>query len=247
METPTYIVLSRQLGLSRQMDVVANNLANTNTVGFKSEGMVFSEYLIKAEKPVELSYVQDLASYRDLTEGTLQPTGNDLDLAIQGKGYFVVDTPDGPRYTRNGRFQLNAASEVVNSDGFRVLAGGAPVIINPDDGPINIAGDGTVSADRLQGGNTPVIYGKLDVVAFADNNALKPSSGTTFESDQAPSQANTDDFKVQQRMIETSNVQSIREMTSMIWVQRNYQAAQKFLEGEHERMRRSINYIIPSS
>jgi len=247
METPTYIVLSRQLGLSRQMDVVANNLANTNTPGFKSEGMVFSEYLIKAEKPVKLSYVQDLASYRDLKEGPVQVTGNDLDVAIQGNGYFVVQTPDGPRYTRNGRFQLNAASEVVNSEGFQVLAGGAPIIINPDDGPINISADGTVSADRLQGGNTPVIYGRLDVVKFADNNALNPESGTVFESDQAPIQANTDEFKVQQRMLEGSNVQSIREMTSMIWVQRNYQAAQKFIDGEHERMRRSINYIIPSS
>jgi len=247
METPTYIVLSRQLGLSRQMEVVANNLANTNTVGFKAEGMVFSEYLIKAEKPLKLSYVQDLASYRDLSEGGLQPTGNDLDVAIQGKGYFVVQTPDGPRYTRNGRFQLNAAGEVVNHDGFQVMAGGAPLIINTDDGPINIAGDGTVSADRTQGGNTPVIYGKLDVVAFADNSALKPDSGTMFESDQAPTQVDVADFKMQQRMIEGSNVQSIREMTSMIWVQRNYQAAQKFLEGEHERMRRAVNYIIPSA
>ncbi|MBK8157268.1 MAG: flagellar basal-body rod protein FlgF [Rhodospirillaceae bacterium] len=247
METPTYIVLSRQLGLSRQMDVVANNLANTNTPGFKAEGMVFSEYLIKAEKPVKLSYVQDLASYRDLTEGSLQPTGNDLDIAIQGKGYFVIETPDGPRYTRNGRFQLNAAGEVVTHEGQRVMAGGAPLIINTDDGPINIAGDGTVSANRTQGGNTPVIYGKIDVVAFADDRALKPGSGTLFESDQAPTQVDVADFKVQQGMIEGSNVQSIREMTSMIWVQRNYQAAQKFMEGEHERMRRSINYIIPSS
>lgn len=247
METPTYIVLSRQLGLSRQMDVVANNLANTNTPGFKSEGMVFSEYLIKAERPVKLSYVQDLASYRDLSEGALQTTGNDLDVAIQGKGYFVVQTPDGPRYTRNGRFQLNAAGEVVNHDGFQVMAGGAPLIINTDDGPINIAADGTVSADRTQGGNTPVIYGKLDVVAFADDKALRPDSGSVFESDQAPTAVAVADFKVQQRMIEGSNVQSIREMTNMIWVQRNYQSAQKFLEGEHERMRRAVNYIIPSS
>lgn len=247
METPTYIVLSRQLGLSRQMEVVANNLANTNTAGFKAEGMVFSEYLIKAEKPVELSYVQDMASYRDLSEGTLRITGNDLDVAIQGKGYFVVQTLDGPRYTRNGSFQLNAAGEVVNHDGFQVMAGGAPLIINGDDGPINIAADGTVSADRTQGGNTPVIYGKIDVVTFADNSALKPDGGTIFESDQTPLASATTDFKVQQRMIEGSNVQSIREMTNMIWVQRNYQSAQKFLEGEHERMRRAVNYIIPSS
>ncbi|WP_374652639.1 flagellar basal-body rod protein FlgF [Dongia sp.] len=247
METPTYIVLSRQLGLSRQMDVVANNLANTNTPGFKAEGMVFSEYLIKAEKPVKLSYVQDLASYRDMREGNIQTTGNDLDVAIQGKGFFVVQTTDGPRYTRNGRFQLNAAGEIVTSGGFRVLAGGAPLIVNTDDGPITVASDGTVSADRTQGGNTPVIYGKLDVVTFNDDSKLTPDGSSMFASEEAPAQATVADFKVQQRMIEGSNVESIREMTSMIWVQRNYQSAQKFLEGEHERMRRAVNYIIPSS
>jgi flagellar basal-body rod protein FlgF len=104
-----------------------------------------------------------------------------------------------------------------------------------------------VSADRTQGGNTPVIYGKIDVVAFTDDQALKPGSGTLFESDEVPAQVDVADFKVQQRMVEGSNVQSIREMTSMIWVQRNYQSAQKFLEGEHERMRRAVNYIIPSA
>jgi flagellar basal-body rod protein FlgF len=247
METPTYIVLSRQLGLSRQMEVVANNLANSTTPGFKSEGMVFSEYLIKAEKPVKLSYVQDMASFRDLREGNLETTGNDLDVAVQGKGYFVLQTTDGPRYTRNGRFQLNAAGEIVTSGGFRVLAGGAPVVVNTDDGPITIASDGTVSANRTQGGNTPVIYGKLDVVTFNDESALKPSGNTMFASDEAAIPANVADFKVQQRMIEGSNVESIREMTSMIWVQRNYQAAQKFIDGEHERMRRAVNYIIPSA
>lgn len=247
METPTYIVLSRELALSRQMEVVANNLANTNTPGFKSEGMVFSEYLIKAEKPVKLSYVQDLASYRDMSEGNVEKTGNDLDAAIQGKGYFVVQTSDGPRYTRNGRFELNAAGELVTGAGFRVLAGGAPIILNPEDGPVTIAADGTVSADRTQGGNTPVIYGKLDVVTFADETALKPQGNTLFATTQPATAANVADFKVQQGMIEGSNVESIREMTNMIWVQRNYQSAQKFLEGEHERMRRAVNYIIPSA
>jgi flagellar basal-body rod protein FlgF len=247
METPTYIVLSRELGLERQMAVVANNLANVNTDGFKAEGMVFSEYLIRAEKPTKLSYTQDFASYHDLREGNMKTTGNDLDVAIQGDGYFVLETPDGPRYTRNGHFQLNAASELVNSSGFRVMAGGAAVVINPEDGVINIAADGTISADRTQGGNTPVIYGRLDVVDFAGNNPLKPGNGQVFGSDEAPVAVTTDKFKVQQRMLEGSNVESIREMTSMIWVQRNYQSAQKFLESEHERMRRAVNYIIPSA
>jgi len=247
METPTYIVLSRQLGLSRNMETVANNLANVNTTGFKAEGMVFSEYLIRAERPVKLSYVQDLATYRDYREGELQTTGNDLDLAIQGDGFFVVQTPEGPAYTRNGRFQLNAAGEVVNQSGYPVLAGGGPLVINPEDGPLAVSTDGVISADLTQGGNVPIIYGQLDIVTFADNRALKPQGASTFVTDQPAVAALAENFKVQQRMLEGSNVQSIREMTNMIMVQRSYQSAQKFLEGEHERMRRAVNYIIPSS
>ncbi|MBL8709000.1 MAG: flagellar basal-body rod protein FlgF [Rhodospirillaceae bacterium] len=247
METPTYIVLSRQLGLSRNMETVANNLANVNTTGFKAEGMVFSEYLIRAERPVKLSYVQDLATYRDYREGELQATGNDLDLAIQGDGFFVVQTPEGPAYTRNGRFQLNAAGEVVNQSGYPVLAGGGPLVINPEDGPLAVSTDGVISADLTQGGNVPIIYGQLDIVTFADNRVLKPQGASTFVTDQPAVAALAENFKVQQRMLEGSNVQSIREMTNMILVQRSYQSAQKFLEGEHERMRRAVNYIIPSS
>lgn len=247
METPTYIVLSRELGLERQMAIVANNLANTNTDGFKAEGMVFSEYLIRAEKRTKLSYTQDFASYHDLREGSIKTTGNDLDVAIQGNGYFVLETPDGPRYTRNGRFQLNAASELINSAGFRVMSGGAPIVINPEDGSVTIAADGTISSNRTQGGSTPVIYGRLDVVNFPNNIPLIPENGQIFNSEAPPQAVPADQFKVQQRMIEGSNVDSIREMTNMIWVQRSYQSAQKFIESEHERMRRAINYIIPSS
>ena len=247
METPTYIVLSRQLGLTRNMEVVANNLANTNTTGFKAEGMVFSEFLIRAEKPTKLSYVQDLATWRDQREGEVQITGNDLDLAIQGEGYFVLQGPNGPIYTRNGRFQLNADGEVVNQAGYPVLAGGAPLIVNPEDGPLNVAEDGMMSANALQGGNVPVIYGQVDVVTFADPQQLRPIGSSGFQSDQAPLPAPGENFKIQQRMLEGSNVQSIIEMTNMITVQRSYQSAQRFLEGEHERMRRAVNYIIPSS
>ena len=245
METPTYIALSRQTALVRQMDVVANNLANTATPGFKAESTVFSEYLIKAERPTKLSYVQDFATARDFSAGPMSPTGNDLDIAIQGKGFFTIQTPTGPQYTRLGHFSLNAAGQVVNKDGYPVLAGGAPLTIDPDDGPVQVEGDGTVSADRTQQGNAQVVYGKLDVVDFADDEKLQPQPGMAFTTDQAPSPVA--DPKIVQRMLEQSNVQPVKELTSMIWVQRNYQAMQKFIEAENDRMRRAVNYIIPSS
>jgi flagellar basal-body rod protein FlgF len=247
METPTYVGLSRQTALLRQMDVVANNLANTATPGFKAEAEVFTTYPIRYQSfglSRKLSYVQDFATARDFSPGPMQPTGNDLDVAIQGNGFFVIQTPDGPRYTRLGHFQLNAAGQVVNRQGYPVLAGGAPLTINPDDGPVQIAADGTVSADRTQQGNAQVVYGKLDVVDFADKNQLTPQEGMMFQTNQPPIQVAQPGLA--QRMLEQSNVQPIKEVTAMIWVQRNYEAVQNLLTDEDDRMKRAINYIIPT-
>jgi flagellar basal-body rod protein FlgF len=247
METPTYVALSRQTALLRQMDVVANNLANLVTPGFKAEMEIFTTYPIRSQTfgaPQKLAYVQDFATARDFTPGPMNPTGNDLDVAIQGNGFFVVQTPQGPRYTRLGHFSLNAAGQLVNKQGYPVLGGGAPITINPDDGPVQIAADGTVSADRTQQGNAQVIYGKIDVVDFQNREQLKPEEGLLFNTNTAPIQVAQP--ALAQRMLEQSNVQPVKELTSMIWVQRNYEAVEKFIEGEDDRMRRAVNYIIPS-
>jgi len=248
METPSYVALSRQSALVRQMDVVANNLANVATPGFKAEAEIFTTVPIRSQSfgaPRKLSYVQDFATARDLSTGPMQATGNDLDVAIQGNGFFVIQTPNGPRYTRFGHFQLNAAGQVVTKQGHPVLAGGAPLTIDPDDGPVQISGDGSVSANRTQQGNAQVVYGKLDVVDFANPDALKPEEGVMFATDAAPIQVAQP--AVVQRMLEQSNVQPIKELTTMISVQRSYESMQKFLDGENDRMKRAVNYIIPSS
>jgi flagellar basal-body rod protein FlgF len=248
METPTYVALSRQTALMRQMDVVANNLANVATPGFKAEMEVFTTYPIRSQsfgQPQKLAYVQDFATARDFSPGPMSPTGNDLDMAIQGNGFFVVQTPSGPRYTRLGHFTLNAAGQLVNKLGYPVLAGGAPITINPDDGPVQVASDGSVSADRTQGGNAQVIYGKLDVVDFQDRDQLKPQEGILFNTDAAPIQVAQP--QIAQRMLEQSNVQPVKELTTMIWVQRSYEAMEKFMDAEDDRMKRAVNYIIPSS
>ena len=248
METPSYVALSRQTALVRQMDVVANNLANVATPGFKAEAEVFTTVPIRSQSfgsPQKLAYVQDFATARDYSAGPMNPTGNDLDMAIQGNGFFVVQTPNGPRYTRFGHFQLNAAGQLVTKQGFPVLSGGAPVSIDPDDGPVQVAGDGTISADRTQQGNAQVVYGKLDVVDFQDRAQLKPEEGVLFTTNAPPIQVAQP--AVVQRMLEQSNVQPIKELTTMIWVQRSYESVQRFLDGEDDRMKRAINYIIPSA
>ncbi|WP_162917120.1 flagellar basal-body rod protein FlgF [Dongia deserti] len=245
METPIYIALSRQMTLRHQMDVVANNIANANTAGFKAEMLLMSEVELPSDPTTELSYVQDFATARDFSPGTLRPTGNDLDLAIQGNGFFAVQTPEGVRYTRLGRFQLNSDGILVTSHGYPVLAGGSSISLDPDDGPINVAEDGSISTDLARNGQLLQVVGKLDVVDFADRNALTPTEDTLFDAGtQAPTAATG---KVAQRMLEDSNVNAIVEMTNMIEVTRNYQAVQRFMDAEHERQRRAISSITSNT
>ncbi len=244
METPTYIALSRQMVLRDQMDVVANNIANASTPGFKSEMMLMSEVDLPAERGVKLSYVQDFATARDFSPGPLRATGNSLDLAVQGDGFFAVQTPEGTRYTRVGRFQLDANGILVTSQGYPVLAGGSTVTISPDDGPVNIAEDGSISTDRATGGQQQQVIGKLDLVDFADPHALKPAPDNLFIATAQPTAATG---KIAQGMLEDSNVRPILEMTNLIEVTRNYQAMQRFLDSEHERQRRAINSITSNS
>ena len=245
METPIYIALSRQMVLRAQMDVLANNIANANTSGFKSEMMLMSEVDLPAEPGVELSYVQDFATARDFSPGALRPTGNDLDVAIQGNGFFAVQTPQGVRYTRLGRFQLDANGTLVTSHGYPVLAGGSSVTLNPDDGPVNIAEDGTISTDLARNGQMLGVAGKLDVVDFANRDALTPVDDTMFDAGAQPPTTATG--KVAQRMLEDSNVNAIVEMTNMIEVTRNYQSVQRFIDAEHERQRRAISSITSNT
>lgn len=245
METPIYIALSRQMALRQQMDVVANNIANANTSGFKAEMLLMSEVQLPADPTTELSYVQDFATARDFSPGPIRATGNDLDLAIQGDGFFAVQTPDGVRYTRVGRFQLDDSGTLVTSQGYPVLAGGGSVTLNPDDGPVHIAEDGSISTDRAVGGQQQQVAGKLDLVDFADRNALTPEQDNLFSAGDQTAAAATG--KIAQRMLEDSNVKPIIEITSLIQVTRNYQSIQRFIDAEHERQRRAINSIISNS
>ena len=175
MESPWLIAISRQAALQRDMDAVANNIANANTPGYKAERMLFSEYLVRPQRNAPLSFVQDRGMMRDLREGPLTKTGNTLDLALTGDGYFTVDTPNGPRYTRSGRFQLDADRRIVDERGEPVLGdAGQPISIPIDRNVITIAPDGTVSAntDGTVATDTAIV-GKIGVVTFANPRSMK--------------------------------------------------------------------------
>lgn len=236
MENAQLIGLSRQVALRRQMDVIANNVANLGTTGFKSESMVFEEFLMPkaewtADRPQdrEMSYVHDVATIRNYAPGALVQTGGPLDVAIQGKGWFVVNTPDGERYTRNGAFELNAAGELVTNEGYQVLGESGPMIFGTEDTQVAIAGDGTVSTSAGD-------KGRLRVVEFDTDMALRPQGSSLFVTE--ASAAIMEAPRLAQGVLEKSNVQPIIEISRMIQVNRAYQSLASTLE-KTDQLRRS--------
>ena len=219
------------------MDVVANNIANMNTTGYKGERMMFVEHLVKSKGGERIlgdkvSYVRDIATMRDLSDGPLEQTGNPLDVAIDGDGYFVVQTDAGNRYTRNGRFQLDEGGQMVTAAGHPVLSdGGQPFFFAPGDTRISIGSDGTVST---QNGDV----GKLSIVNFENQHQLRPGAGSLYATEAAPQPV--DRPSVVQGMLEGSNVQPVVEMSRMIHVHRTYEGVRGFLEKEDERMKKMI-------
>ncbi len=237
MENSLTIALARQSVLGRQMDVIATNLANLETSGFKAETMIFQETLTQTAEGEVLSLVHDVGFVRDLSEGPMVGTQSPLDLAIHGQGYFVVDTPDGERYTRHGVFQLDDSGQIVTTEGHPVLnSGGAPITVPLATSTITISRDGTVSADAEE-------IGKIKLVGFESPQALsKTGSGLYQAIDQSPTP--DPDSEVLQGMVESSNVQGVVEMTRMIDTVRSYQAAAKLGDTEHERILKAIEALV---
>lgn len=239
MENALLIGMTRQMALRREMSVIANNLANINTNGYKTEQPLFEEYLMpnaSEQSPDDtISFVQDYGMHRNLAPGRIEVTENPLDIAISGEGYFKVDTPDGPQYTRNGSFELDAQGRLVTRDGNPVLSiAGTGFNFGIEDGPITIAGDGTISTNLGE-------VGQLSLVRFENERALQKTGGTLLKTDQP--ELPVEDPKVIQGAIESSNVQPILEMTHMISVMQAYQSANKIVEKSDELQRQAISKL----
>jgi flagellar basal-body rod protein FlgF len=234
MQAPTYVALSNEMALSRQMEVVANNLANASTPSFKAEHVLFAEYIDrKGSSPV--AFVQDFGTARDLSEGPLSRTGNPLDIALQGEGYLKVDTPWGVRYTRNGRLQLDTNGQLVTAQGHPVLDDGdQPISVPSDAKSITITHDGAISTDKGQAG-------KIEVVRFQDERALQPVAGGLFVTAEQPSPATA--TTVLQGMIEDSNVKPIVEMTRMMKIAQNYTSTKNLIDAESDRVKNAIDKL----
>ncbi|MBU6476257.1 MAG: flagellar hook-basal body complex protein, partial [Alphaproteobacteria bacterium] len=195
MENLTYIGLSQEIALNRQMNMVANNIANMSTPGYKSEGVLFKQYITQAPQGGEkVSEVQESGTYRDLTEGPLTNTSNKLDAAIDGAGYFAVMTPQGIRYTRDGSFSLNGSRELVTKQGYPVMdVSDNPLTLQPGATGVNITSDGHISTSV-----GPV--GQLKVATFTDPQALKAEGGDLYSAGNMIEQP-ADSSKVLQGML----------------------------------------------
>lgn len=240
MDNAGYVAISRQLTLRRQMDAIANNMANINTTAYRGEQLLFKEYLAGTGTEREaVSFVQDLSQLRDLSPGRITNTGGALDIAVNGPGYFVIETEAGRRYTRDGHFRLDDQGQVVTAAGDTVLSTAGPIVIPTDAKDIQIAQDGTVSTEQGD-------LGRLDLVVFDNEQLLKKVQGNYYDPGEAKATP-ADQIDVSQGMLETSNVEGVVEMTRMIQTMRSYQSAQRLAEQEHERQRRAIQSLITSN
>ena len=234
MDAAGYATLNRQSGLMREMGVVANNIANSSTTGFRREGVVFSEFVAALDQDPSLSMAHASGRHVDLSQSTLSQTGGQFDFAIQGEGFFLIDTPQGQRLTRAGSFTPSAEGELVTMDGNRLLdAGGAPIFVPPDAKGVALAADGTLSA-----GGQPI----AQVGLWQPTNplSLRHQAGTLFAADAVePATGAT----VLQGQLEDSNVEPVSEIARMIEVQRAYELGQKFLDAEDERVRGVIQAL----
>lgn len=242
MDVSLYVGLSHQMAMRRNLEIIANNMANMNTTAFKKEAVIFQEYMVtmdRTETPQarQVSYVQDKAIIRDFIEGKFRPTENPLDLALNGQNFFQVQLPDGStRYTRNGHFSLSSDGTLVNSNGHPVLdAGGGTIQFQPDDREINVSPDGSVST-KGRG-----LVGKIGVVTFQNLGKLEKVGDSLYKTDEAPTTPQS--YNVMRGMIEDSNVEPIIEMTNMINVSRQYQMMAKALDDQQELFTKSINRL----
>jgi flagellar basal-body rod protein FlgF len=247
MENTLLVALSRQMALRTELDVVANNLANANTRGFRREAVQFQEYIMPVasadgfpppDRP--LSYVQDRATFHDMQKGGLEQTGNPLDIALEGDAFFTVQSSagQGERYTRNGAFQVDSNGRLVTSAGQAVLGTSGPITLDPDDPTITVARDGTVS-------NKDGIRGRLRLSTFENPQALVKEGDSLFRSGpgQTAQTVREGTVRVAQGMVEGSNVRPVLEMSRLIEINRAYASLASIVQRGDEIRKSAIDRL----
>jgi len=242
MNLATAIATSRLAAQQREIEVTASNLANLTTTGYKAMRVQFADWLSPqtgvAVPPGGrvVAFTQDRATWRDDRTGPLTQTGNPLDLALPGEGYFQVQTPNGTRLTRAGRFNLTAAGGISNDSGHLLLdINNKPMQVPASETDITVTPDGTVRGKRGQ-------IGKIAIMRQAENTKLVPEGSNQFRAD-GPMTLVTRP-KILQGVLEGANVEPVRETTRMIREMREFQYAAQFVQAENDRLQNAIERIL---
>lgn len=245
MDNALMIGLSRQMTLRRSMDIVANNIANANTAGFKVESLLLEHAPAPTAEhqdgPSEIHFVDVWGMGRDFRQGELEFTGRTFDLAIDGEGFFAVETPAGEQYTRDGRFHVDDIGQLVTADGAPVLDANtrAPIILNPGANEVLVVNGGAIMEDGVE-------VGRVGVFEIADRGQLsKQGNGRYTLPNMAPEDLPIAEFEpsVHQGYVESSNVQSVVELTDMMTIMRSYESVSKFLKDTQELKRSALERL----
>lgn len=246
MENILLVGLSRQVSLGREMDVVANNIANINTTGYKADGSLFAEYLSgdapAADPGSRVSYVQDSGVWHDMSQGAVEHTGNPLDLAIDGKGFLVVQTPGGERYTRNGSLQINAQGQLVTADGDPLMGESGPITFQASDQQVSVSRDGTISV-REGSSNVDSVRGRLRMVDFANPQQLQKEGGGAFSATDGAVPQPMKGAAIVQGALEKSNVRGVVEMSRMIEITRAYTQVANMMQQQGDVSQQAIDKL----
>jgi flagellar basal-body rod protein FlgF len=231
MENAQLVSLSRQIALQHQMDVVANNIANINTTGFKASDLLFEDYLMPVARDNDFAgldrqvhFTQDWSTVHDMSTGSIEQTGNPLNVALMGEGFLTVETEGGSRYTRSGALAINASGTLVDLSGNAVLGASGPIQFDDSDIDITIGSDGTVSTNNGA-------KGKLAIAEFVDPQILVREGDNYFSGPPGDAPVAT---RVMQGALERSNVSGVTEITTMIRVQRAYQSLASLMQKQDE-------------
>ena len=250
MENALLIGLSRQIALGHELDVIANNIANIDTTGYKADNADFSEFLMPGARDDQftgsdrrVSFVQDRSTWIDFSPGALQHTGNPLDVAIDGKGYLVVQTARGQRYTRNGALSINATGQLVTSEGDPVVGDSGPITFQPTDNDISISANGIITV-REGNSTQDAPRGRLQLASFDQPQLLQKDGSSTFTAPAGvaagPPSPNT---RLVQGAVEKSNVQAVVEMARMMQITRSYTDIANVLQQQSDQRRSALQQL----
>ncbi|ESQ91448.1 flagellar basal-body rod protein FlgF [Asticcacaulis benevestitus] len=245
MDNTSYIALSRQITLQRELDISANNLANMNTTGYK-----FEELLINAEPgaPAYNTPIRTPANFafdngvgRNFTQGTMNQTGAPLDVALTSEGtFFVVTTPSGTAYTRDGSFTLSGDGTLMTQQGYVVQGDGGAIVLDPKKGEPTISADGIIS--QMSQGQTERV-GRLNVVRIANMSDLSKNGDSTFSLTSNAAALPATNASVRQGFLEASNVNAMSEVTNLVRINRAYASVASVIEQNSQLNRTAVERL----